>query len=183
MNEELELLKLVATRLDKAGIQYMMTGSMAMAVYSVPRMTRDIDMVVEIPTGGVPAIVSLFDSQFYIDADAVKQAVRDQSMFNVIHNESAIKVDFIVRKNAAYRVTEFSRRRKLVIDGISVWVAAPEDLLLSKLVWAKESESELQMRDARQILGSHTEMDMEYVKQWSEKLGLTELLSELIDNA
>ena len=45
--KQLEFMKQIAERLDTAHIRYMLTGSMAMAIYSVPRMTRDIDLVIE----------------------------------------------------------------------------------------------------------------------------------------
>jgi hypothetical protein len=63
-----------------------------------------------------------------------------------------IKVDFIVRKQNEYRVEEFSRRQTIEIEGTPVSIVAPEDLLLSKLVWAKDTGSEMQLRDVRHML-------------------------------
>jgi len=96
MDEQLEFLKLIASRLDSAGIPYMMTGSMAMAIYSIPRMTRDIDLVVEVTPADVDRIVGLFSEDCYIDQDSVRQAVRAHGMFNIIHNDWVIKADFII---------------------------------------------------------------------------------------
>ena len=139
MNEEFELLKDVALRLQKAGINYMITGSMAMAVYSTPRMTRDIDIIIEISYRDVERIVALFRDDFYIDEASVRQAVCDRGMFNIIHSNSVIKVDFIIRKNEDYRIEEFSRRQMVNIEGLQISIVATEDLVLSKLVMSDTS--------------------------------------------
>ncbi|MHB1391244.1 MAG: nucleotidyltransferase [Thermoleophilia bacterium] len=182
MTNELELIKDVISRLEKAGIEYMITGSMAMAVYSTPRMTRDIDMIIQVSPEDTGKIVNLFRDDFYIDETSVRQAVQSRGMFNVIHNESIIKVDFIVRKDEEYRTLEFSRRQQIEIDGVPVSVVAPEDLILSKLVWGKESSSELQLRDVSQMLAQLEDLDDVYLEQWSEKLGVEELLKKAREN-
>jgi len=182
MYEEIELIKDVASRLEKAGIQYMMTGSMAMAIYSTPRMTRDIDMVIQVATEDIGKIVNLFRDDCYIDETSVRQAVQNQGMFNIIHNESVIKVDFIVRKNEEYRTPEFSRRQQIEIEGVSISVVSPEDLILSKLVWAKQSNSELQLRDVRQMVAVLKDLDNDYLKRWSGELGVEDLLREVQEN-
>lgn len=182
MNEELELIKEVATRLEQAGIGYMMTGSMAMAVYATPRMTRDIDIVIQVTHEDIEKIMRLFQNDFYIDETSVRQAVDNRGMFNIIHNESVIKIDFIIRKDEEYRTQEFSRRRQIEIEGASVWVVAPEDLILSKLVWARQSDSELQLGDVRLMLTEIIDIDDDYLEEWSEKLGVAELLGKAREN-
>ena len=179
MNEEFELLKDVALRLKKAGIEYMMTGSMAMAVYSTPRMTRDIDIIIEVSHGDISRIVAMFRDDFYIDEASVRQAVRDRGMFNIIHSKSVIKVDFIIRKNEEYRIEEFSRRQMVIIEGIPISVVAPEDLVLSKPIWVKQSGSELQFRDVRQMMMVLKEIDGKYLEKWSKILGIEDLLRKV----
>ena len=167
MDDQLEFVKLIASRLDSIGIPYMMTGSIAMAVYSIPRMTRDIDLVVELEAVDVEKIVSIFSEDCYIDRDSVRQAVDSRSMFNIIHNEWVIKADFIVRKNEEYRRKEFSRKQKIVIEDVTIFVVSVEDLILSKLVWGKELQSELQLADVRQMISTVLELDWEYMKKWA----------------
>jgi predicted nucleotidyltransferase len=182
MSEEIELIKEVAGRLKKAGIDYMMTGSMAMAVHSMPRMTRDIDVVIQVSPDDIIKIVKLFENDFYIDEGSVRQAIHNRDMFNIIHNESVIKVDFIVRKNEAYRIEEFSRRQQIDIEGVSVFVVAAEDLMLSKLVWAKDSESELQLRDVRQMVANLKNLDYDYMDKWAAALGVNGMLEKVQGN-
>ncbi len=178
MNEQLEMVKLIAGRLDSSGIPYMITGSMAMTVYSVPRMTRDIDLIVEIALDKVADIISNFAKDCYIDYDTVRDAVKIEGMFNIIHNTWFMKADFIVRKNHPYRIEEFSRRRKVDIEGCNVFVVSPEDLILSKLVWRSESQSELQMYDVRQIISTVDCLEWGYLWMWAEALGVREGLTE-----
>ena len=179
MNEEFELLKNIAAKLESAGIEYMMTGSMAMAFYSTPRMTRDIDIIIQVSPVDVDNILSLFRDDFYIDEESVRHAVLSRGMFNIIHNDSVIKVDLIVRKDEEYRIEEFSRKKKIPIEGVSISVVAPEDLILSKLVWAKRSQSELQFRDVRQMMIVVKKLNNKYLEKWSKILGIDDLLRKM----
>ena len=182
MDDQLDFIKLIASRLDSAGIAYMMTGSMAMAIYSIPRMTRDIDLVVELEPVDVDKIVNLFSEDCYIDRDSVSRAVDTHSMFNIIHNEWVIKADFIIRKNEEYRRQEFSRRQKIVIEDTTIFVVSVEDLILSKLVWGKQSQSDLQLGDVRQMISTVLELDWEYLKKWAIILGIHRILEKSKDN-
>lgn len=98
MSDELDVLKSVTAQLEGAGIPYMVTGSMAANFYAVPRMTRDIDLVVELSERDVDRVTRLFQQEYYIDRDMVQRAVRDHAMFNMIHNALVVKVDCVVRK-------------------------------------------------------------------------------------
>jgi hypothetical protein len=178
MDEQLEFVKQIANRLDGADLPYMMTGSMAMAVYAVPRMTRGIDIVVEFRPKDVEKLAGLFERDCFVDVDAIRQAAVEQGMFNIFHKEWLIKVDFITRKNEPYRKTEFERRNTIEVEGVPVSVVAPEDLILSKLFWAKDSESELQQRDVRQLIQLSPELDWNYLDKWAPELGVAELLEK-----
>jgi len=133
MDEQLAFLKLIAERLDGAGIPYMLTGSLAMTLYGTPRMTRDIDLVVELEPGDAAVLVELFAGDCVLDEGAVAEAVSRRGMFNAIHADWVVKADFIVRKESPYRRLELERRRTVDVLGTPVAVVSPEDLLLSKL--------------------------------------------------
>lgn len=180
MIDELEVLKIVIQRLESAGIRYMITGSVAANFYVTPRMTRDIDIVVAIEQTDAGQVFSLFSEDFYVDIDSIKDAIRRRQMFNIIHNEGIIKVDFIIRKNTEYRKIEFDRRSAIDLEGLRVYVASPEDLILSKLYWAKDSLSELQIMDAGNLLRIPG-IDMEYIEKWVDKLKLNELFRKAVN--
>jgi hypothetical protein len=179
VDEQLELLRTVVTRLEGAGFAYMLSGSLALGYYGHPRMTRDIDIVLELTAADIPAVVALFERDFYCDADAVRRAVESRRVVNLVHEASAQKVDLIVRKDTPYRREEFSRRQQRRVDGFSVWIVTAEDLLLSKLVWAAESGSEMQLRDARALAGAVDTLDWTYLDRWARDLGVAEPLQQL----
>ncbi len=180
MNEELEVLRLVADRLDGAGIRYMVTGSMAMNYYAQPRMTRDIDVVIELATGSdADRVADLFAADFVLERDVVHDAVRRRGIFNIIHREHVVKVDFVVRKETPYRQEEFLRRQRVEIDGTEVSLVTAEDLLLSKLHWAKDSRSEVQLRDVRNLIASVPRLDWSYLDRWAPDLTVEALLAEV----
>lgn len=179
MSEQLDLLMLVASRLEAAGIRYMVSGSTAMNFYAEPRMTRDIDLVVELVPEDARRVVELLGAQFYVDEDAVRDAIERRTMFNAIEMEKVLKVDFIVRKDEPYRIEELARRRRIPLAGGEVWSVSPEDLILSKLVWSKASgESELQLRDVRNLLASFP-LDGHYLETWAARLDVADLLAKV----
>lgn len=179
MNEHLNIVKLVVERLEQANIAYMISGSIAMNYYAQPRMTRDIDIVVELILDDVERVTALFMQDFYIDEEIVYNAIQNQSIFNIIHNDLLVKIDFIVRKNTPYRQTEFLRRQQAKVNSFKAWIVSVEDLLLSKLVWAKESQSEMQLNDVRNIITSVHNLDWTYVNNWATELAVTHLLNKV----
>ena len=178
MTTELEVLGLVSDRLSAAGLPFMLTGSFALAYYATPRMTRDLDIVVALNERNVDTLVMAFASDFYIDADAARAAIVSERMFNLMHLESGVKVDFIVRKSSEFRQVEFARRQPVAIAGTRTSIVSCEDLILSKLVWALESNSELQRRDIHQLLAET--IDLDYIRTWAPQLGVETLLNELM---
>ena len=180
MTEELEVLTTVTERLGGAGIRYMVTGSFAANYYAVPRMTRDIDLVVELSAGDAERMCALFEHDFYLDRDAVAEAITRRTTFNLIHQARVIKVDCIVRKDSDYRRIEFERQRRASIEAHSVALVAPEDLIISKLDWMKETRSEVQLGDVRNLLRSVPDLDREYLAQWTGRLGLSALYREAL---
>ena len=103
----------------------MLSGSVALSMYAQPRMTRDIDFVVDIEQAQVDKFVELFKEDCYIDRESVLEAVRTRGMFNIIHEVWVIKADFVVRKDRPFRKTEFDRRRTVSIGGKDLSVVTP----------------------------------------------------------
>jgi len=174
MKNELDVLQDVSSRLLRLRIPFMLTGSMAMYLYSSPRMTRDIDLVIEMKAGDVSRFVTEFETDYYVFPEDISAAVGTQRMFNIIHRESVIKVDCIVRRNEAHDVEQFARRKELTIRNFQTFVISKEDLILAKLLWSRQSHSEIQARDIRALMQSG--YDNAYVIDWAKKLGLDEWL-------
>jgi hypothetical protein len=176
MQNELDIVRDVSLRLEQGGLAYMLTGSMAMNYYAQPRMTRDIDLVVALTPQDTDTVVRLFAPDYYVSREAVSSSIAHESLFNLIHQDSVIKVDCIIRKNTPYRRAEFERRQRIAIEDFSTWIASKEDLIISKLWWAKDSHSELQLRDVRNLAG--TGCDTAYIERWTKELGLNTLWQE-----
>lgn len=173
MTEQLDILALVTSRLDAAGIAYMVTGSMAAGFYGQPRMTRDVDLVVDLREGEAEHLVELLSDVFLIGAESAKGAVARQTMFNAIHREALVKVDFVIRKAEPFRQEEFARRRRVDLDGHSMWMVSGEDLILSKLLWGRAGSSEVQRRDVCGVIATQQErLDWSYLRAWADRLGV-----------
>jgi hypothetical protein len=176
MKNETDILRDLSDKFAQEGIAYMLTGSFAMNYYAQPRMTRDLDVVVQLTSQDADRIVRLFATDYYVAIEAVRDAIERESSFNLIHLESVIKVDCIVQKQSAYRRLEFERRRRIKVQDFTTWIASKEDLIISKLYWARDSRSETQLRDVKNLLA--TGYDAAYLKEWAAALGLSSLLRE-----
>lgn len=179
MNSEFEVLRDVVARLERAGIPYMLTGSVAMSLYAEPRMTRDVDIVVELAANDARRVSELFAPDYYVSEEAVRSAISERRMFNLFSLSHLVKVDLIVLRDDEFQRHEFARRAHREFGGTGAWVISKEDLILSKLVWAAPSESAFQLRDVRKLLASGA--DEAYLHQWSARLGVEALLRRCLD--
>lgn len=175
MSEELDVLKEVSSKLNDAEIPYMISGSVAMNFHAQPRMTRDIDIVVHLMARNIKKFVNSFKDDFYLEEETIRSEVDRKGMFNLIHNKYIIKIDFILQKEDEFSQAAFDRRFKIDIDGVKIDIISAEDLIIAKLNWAKESMSEMQIRDVKNIKNQVKNLDIEYVEQWIDKLGLQEI--------
>lgn len=172
MSEELEVLKIVTRRLHKEDIPYMISGSIAANYYTIPRMTRNIDIILELKSPDIDKFINLFEGDFYVDKDMIRKEVLRAGMFNLIHNEYVIKIDFILRKELSFQSAMFARRKKIFIENNAMWFISAEDLILAKLHWAKDSYSETQLKDVRNLLTTVNNLDLKYIENWISQLGL-----------
>jgi hypothetical protein len=156
----------------------MISGSIAVNYYTIPRMTRDIDVVIELNESDIDKFVGLFEGDFYVNREMVEHEVARQGMFNIIYNRYVFKIDFIIKKSSAYQQAAFSRRKKVLIEQSPIWIISPEDLVISKLLWAKESHSEMQLRDVRNLIGTVDNLELEYIENWIRELDLEQIYKE-----
>lgn len=157
--------------LNSANIPYMLSGSVAMGVYIVPRTTRDIDFVVYLQPQDIDEFVANFKDQYHCDKDSVKYAVEHHSLFNIIDHSSGYKADFIILKNEEFRQEEFKRKIKIEYFDRSVYLVSVEDLLLSKIIWIQDFQYAQQVDDIKNLLQLNT-LNLAYIKDWINKLNL-----------
>ena len=165
------LLRIITQTLESQHIPYMLSGSLALTLYAIPRATRDIDIIVELQDKHVNEFTEAIRGQFYFHEPTIKEEIKRHGMFNIIHLESSYKVDFIIRSNEPFEILKFRRRQQIDYSGLKIWVITLEDLLISKLIWIQQIESELQKRDIVSLL-ENPDADLTYVKKWCKELHL-----------
>jgi hypothetical protein len=176
-----ELLKKIVEILEDLDINYCITGGFAVSVWGRPRSTFDIDVVIQLKDGNIkPLIKNLrrLSSAGYIEESAVKEAAAQGGEFNFIHPESGIKADFwVIKKGDLIGQKELKRRVVRNFDGQKIYFISPEDLILSKLRWFKESESSRHLEDVKSILKiSGKKIDSGYLKSEAKKQGNFDIL-------
>ncbi|HJP88521.1 MAG TPA: hypothetical protein VJ850_05750 [Candidatus Limnocylindrales bacterium] len=175
-----DLLGQVLAALEAEAIPYMVTGSVASSRYGEPRSTNDADVVVDPSREQLEAFVQRIQADgLYVDLEAARAAVTQRAQFNVAALD--LKVDLIVRKSDAFSTSAFGRRRRVRGPALDADVISPEDLILSKLVWAIETGSERQLRDVEGIAAIAEGLDRRYIETWAARLNLAEAWKRIDD--
>jgi hypothetical protein len=182
--EQDELLRIVVEKLDSLAIPYAITGSMACVVYGEPRQTHDIDIVIRLGFERVRALCSAFpEPEFYVSLEAAQDAVRHCSQFNVIH-ESGLKVDFIVAGRSPFDRLRLQNARRIRIGpdpGGQPSFASPEDVILKKMLFYREGQSDKHMRDIAGILKVMGDnLDRNYITQWANDLDVADIWQAIV---
>jgi len=134
----------------------------------------DIDLVIDPEPDQLDAFVRAIEAAgMYVSDVAAHEALAHRSMFNVVDTQSGWKADLIVRKLRSFSEEEFARRHEIEFLGVSLHVASLEDVLLSKLEWAKLGGSARQLEDVASLVRLRgDELDHEYVRHWVQTMGL-----------
>lgn len=189
---DLELARVLAEvrrRLDGLSVPFVVGGSIASSAYGEPRLTRDVDLVIELPVDRAAEFAAAFTPDFYVSLDAVLEAVRDRRSFNAVHVESGFKVDFFVRGDTAFDHEEFRRALPTPLGdapALTMPVKAPEDSILRKLEWyrAGGGASEQQWRDVLALLALNAGLlDDAHLDRWALELGVGDLLRRAREQA
>jgi len=179
LTPEEEALGTLVRLLEELAIPYMVTGSVASSHHGRPRSTHDIDVVIDpTPVTLDPLVEGLTRSGFYVDAGRARDALRRRRLFNVIEDRTAVKIDLIVRKDRPFSVEELRRRQPARLGAeLHVTLATPEDIVLSKLEWARKGGgSAKQLDDVAGVVAVQGErLDVAYVERWARELGLLDL--------
>ncbi|MDD5747695.1 MAG: hypothetical protein PHP64_01360 [Actinomycetota bacterium] len=177
-----ELLARVIGVLDDLGIENMVTGALASSMQGAPRLTHDIDIVVDLDETSAQGLFEKFSSEeFYLEEKSIYEAMEQGGMFNLIDINEGLKVDFWVLTDEPFDRSRFSRRLTEEVLGIKLRVSSPEDTILQKLKWAKLSGgSEKQLLDALQVYEVQFEkLEMDYLRYWARELGVEPLLKRI----
>lgn len=166
----------VLRALKAAGVPYMVTGSFASSVHGAPRTTQDVDVVIAPSRASLLELIDQFPpTDYYVSREMALEALQAEGLFNVIDLNSGWKIDFILRKSRPFSLEEFARRRPFELLGSTLDIASAEDVVIAKLEWAREGESERQIEDVAGILRTQgTDLDLSYIERWIVELALAE---------
>ena len=147
-----EVFHRITSALGETGIAYMLAGSFASAYHGAPRTTQDIDLVIAATADQLRTFVQLLSQdQYYVDLDAALEAGKHQSLFNVVDMATGWKIDLIIRKSRPFSEEEFRRRKLVNLQSSPLFVASAEDVIVSKLEWAKLAQSQRHIEDVAGI--------------------------------
>jgi len=181
MTSQIEFLQSIVEKLQKAGIDYVICGSIAASFYGVERSTQDADIIINPTKEQLTNFLKLLGNAYYISSDAAAEALKQRTMFNIIDIENVWKADLIIQKKTDFFTEEFHRKRKEEMLGKDLYILSLEDTILSKLFWAKQSRSELQHRDVMTILKIQAgHLDMKYLNKWAKILNVESDLNECL---
>ena len=145
-----------------------MTGSFASAHHGAPRSTLDLDLVIAPQPEQLGNFVRLLpNDKYYVELEAALEACAHQSMFNVIDIATGWKIDLIVRKSRPFSREEFERRELVDVQGLQLFVASAEDIVIAKLEWSRMAQSQRQVEDVAAILKlKWNSLNKTYLDKW-----------------
>lgn len=182
--EQGELLLYAVGVLEEQNVTYLLVGSMASGAYGEPRLTHDIDIVVDLALSQAPAICAAFPPpDYYVSLEAAREAVRNRRSFNVVHPTSGNKIDFLVARDDEWGRTQLARRKRIpVLPDVDAYAADPRDVILGKLLYYQEGGSEKHLRDITSMLNvSAGEIDRDDVAKWASRLGVEDVWQIILD--
>jgi hypothetical protein len=184
MTSQDDFLKKLIKALDDCSIPYMISSSFGSSYHGQPRATKDLDIVIAPVEKQLLRFVESLGEGYYVSPEAVRAAFANNSTFNIIDSLSGWKADFILRKTRAFSRQEFERKGIAEIAGIDVWVTSPEDIILSKLEWSKDNQSERQLMDALGVaVVQWNHLDVDYLRKWAKELRVEDSLERLLEQA
>ncbi len=175
--------------LESLGVDYLIGGSFATAVYGVARMTADADLMADLRLDQVEPLTRALSGHFYMDAESIREAIRHRSSFSVIHLTTMFKVDVFIPKQRPYSRMQFERRVKQPLSAEAdrmAYVSSAEDNVLTKLEWYRlgTEVSERQWRDVLGVLKAQSgRLDVAYMRQWAAALEVADLLDKALTEA
>lgn len=178
----------IVEALEELGVPYHIGGSVASSLYGLPRLTIDVDLVADLRMGHVRPLVKRLQAPYYIDEDMVRDAINRRSSFNIIHQDTILKVDVFIPKTRLFDQEELRRVQSKVLEGSdrTFFVASPEGTILNKLEWYRMG-GEVSDRQWNDILGvlkvQGTHLDMNYLQKWAANLNVNDLLERALVDA
>ena len=180
----------VVEAFERIGIAYYVGGSVAAVAHGLGRSTLDVDVVADITPAQVQPLADAPRDEFYLDEQAIQDAIRRHASFNLIHLTSPYKVDVFLLKTRPFDAEAARRARRETLDeddtAQAFNVASPEDLILAKLEWYRLGGgiSDRQWTDILAVMKIQAPtLDLAYLRRWAPELAVADLLERALDDA
>ena len=187
-HEIIEALNPLINAFDQIGIFYYIGGSVSSSLHGVHRRTQDVDVIADIQPYQVQRLVQLLQNAYYVDEQALNDAVKRSLPYNVIHLDTMTKIDLMPLKQRAFTQEEAKRAQDHVLETGTrpLRIAAPEDAILTKLEWFNMG-GQVSSRQWNDILGimkqQGTKLDLHYLRSWADVLDVRDVLERAIVDA
>jgi hypothetical protein len=169
--------------LDALAISYVLTGSLASNFHGVPRSTRDADIVVALPPGGLERLAEALPPELTLDAQGAFETVTGTTRHVVRLRDSVFVLELFLLSDDPHDVERFARRLRVQALGRHIWVPAVEDVVVTKLRWAAGGGRAKDVEDVRNVLAvSGEHVDWTYVRDWCAQHGTTALLEQVLQS-
>ena len=181
--DQLEFLRMALSELERINLSYALVGSYGSGFYGEPRFTRDIDIVLDLPSSQVTRFCAAFPPpDFYLSEAAVRDAVQSRFQFNLLHPESGNKIDFIMTRHEPWSAGQLHRRRRVQIrSNFEGYIASPEDIIIGKIWYFSEGGGERHLQDIAGILRvTGAGVDRGEVERWARELGHLDVWRQVV---
>jgi hypothetical protein len=184
--ESVRVTLLVTDAFEQLGVRYAVGGSLSSSLHGVMRSTLDVDIIADLQPEHIQPLASLLSPEFYVDNEMMRTAIETHGSFNLVHYETAFKVDVFIPKLRPFDRNQLERRTPATVTTDperSLYVTSPEDVILSKLEWYRMGGevSDRQWRDVLGVLKTRAGgIDLDYLRHWAEELRVSDLLERAL---
>ncbi|MCL2641582.1 MAG: hypothetical protein FWD53_12100, partial [Phycisphaerales bacterium] len=172
----------VVDALDRCGIPYMVVGSLSSNVYGIERNTHDADLVLQVPPP-TDKLIQELGPDFSVESQLGFETVTMTQRQIASHRDPPFKIELFFLSDDPHDMQRFGRRASVIIGGRNIFVATAEDVVITKLRWSKQGRRTKDIDDVRNVLAvQHGKLDMNYIRQWCQQHGTSELLETTLQS-
>ena len=170
----------VAKALDACAIPFLLSGSFASNYYGIPRSTRDADFVLQSQQAAGPELDKTLGDDFNVEPQLSFETATGTYRQVLRHKKQPFKVELFLLSQDPHDQARFSRRRAVQLFGHQIWLPSPEDVIITKLRWARGKDKE----DARDVMAvQRDQLDWSYIEQWCQRHGTLSLMEQVRQSA
>jgi hypothetical protein len=169
----------VSTFFETQHMEYMVIGGIAVGVWAAPRATIDLDFLVGVDDHGLSSLINAAkEARFVIFDDRPMKFKRVTLLRMLLQPEHGdfLTIDCMLSDDA-YKRHALTRALAVPWEGRTIRVAPAEDLILLKLLSARDQD----LIDSKNVAQRQmTSLDRTYLTHWAERLGVSGALRDVL---